>query len=170
MDNIKWDLDGLLSVNDFLYLDELGWLFSKSNFDELFNYFTNVPDEKSDLFKEYSSLVYSNNPFHLHIDECLSAYKKTEKYTREMLLSVDSFSFTTNEEIYKHLGVYFLTILRRTVHSSACRLIVTELGEKRLCSYEDRKKLYHLLVETDDYDFIEYDEVAEEDVIDYLCF
>lgn len=53
MDNIKWDLDGLLSVNDFLYLDELGWLFSKSNFDELFNYFTNVPDEKSDLFKEY---------------------------------------------------------------------------------------------------------------------
>lgn len=135
-------------------------------------------------------MVYSNNPFHLHIDECLSAYKKTEKYTREMLLSVDSFSFTTNEEIYKHLGVYyisikgnecelygssdmlvyFLTILRRTVHSSACRLIVTELGEKRLCSYEDRKKLYHLLVETDDYDFIEYDEVAEEDVIDYLCF
>lgn len=87
--NITWDLDGLLTLEDLGKLEDSEFILK----------------DKEGYYLSFSAILSCQYYFNF-----LNVYKRTTQYTCNALLGVYNHEFTTNENIYNHTGIYYVKL------------------------------------------------------------
>lgn len=183
-----WDLDGFISMSE---IDAL----KTFNEEELCQLYLDYKNRKMNLSlyldevsKEVNNLLFFY-PFLLYKILFFNSYKKTEKYSREIALGLNTIEFTTTLDIYTNTGVesvvieddnlmfigssdmliYFKPVLKSLIYSFAnenTSFVIKDLGNRKI-TYED--DIYFISKFLDvPLIHIEYDGVTKDEVFHFL--